>query len=156
MHPYGGLGPDYRWAFPGGAGQFPVLARDAGAIRELTRIVRAYPVRGLVAIRPNRAEPWDFGRASDANVFDYVGQLGIPLRPVHHFPDDAEGFFLSLHTRSFPDYAARIEFLRGSSLPMLVTDGLAATLDKSVSWTAPNVHVIEASVDYPAVVDFAG
>ena len=155
LHPYGGLGPDYRWAFPGGAGQFPALARDAGAIRELTRIVRAYPVRGLVAARPSRAEPWDFGSASDANVFDYVGQLGIPLRPAHDFPDDAEGFFLSLHTRSFPDFAARIEFLRGSSLPMLVTDGLAATLDRAFL-DRPNVHVIEASVDYPAVVDFAG
>ena len=155
LHPYGGLGPDYHWAFPGGAGQFPALVRDAGAIRELTRIVRANPVRGLVAARPNRAEPWDFGRASDANVFDYVGQLGIPLRPAHDFPDDAEGFFLSLHTRSFPDFADKIAFLRGSSLPMLVTDGLAATLDPAFL-DRPNVHLIEASVDYPAVVDFGG
>ena len=155
LHPYGGLGPDYHWAFPGGAGQFPAILRDAGPIRELTRIVRANRVRGLVAARPNRAEPWDFGRAGDANVFDYVGQLGIPLRPARDFPDDAEGFFLSLHTRSFPDFAAKIAFLRGSSLPVLVTDGLAATLDPAFL-ERPNVYVIEASVDYPAVVDFGG
>ena len=155
LHPYGGLGPDYHWAFPGGARQFPAILRDAGPIRELTRIVRANPVRGLVAARPNRAEPWDFGRAGDANVFDYVGQLGIPLRPARDFPDDAEGFFLSLHTRSFPDFAAKIAFLRGSSLPVLVTDGLAATLDPAFL-ERPNVYVIEASVDYPAVVDFGG
>ena len=117
--------------------------------------MRDNPARGLVAARPTRAEPWDFGHAYDANVFDYIGQLGIPLRPTRDFPDDAEGFFLSLHTRSFPDFAAKIASLRDSNVPVLVTDGLAVTLDRAFL-AQPNVYVIEASVSHPGLLDFQG
>jgi len=155
LHPYGGIAPEYLWALPGGEGQFPEIMRDVEEINQLARIVNENPVRGLVAARPNRAEPWDHGKAYDANVFDYIGQTGVPLRPVRDFPGDAEGYFLSLHTRSFPDYNKKIEFLRSSSLPILITDGLASTLDKNFL-DKPNVFVIQASVPYPSVFDYRG
>lgn len=155
LHPYGGIGPRYHWALPGGEGQFPTLLKDAPELFKLARIVRENPARGLVAARPARAEPWEFGKAYDANVFDYVGQIGIPLRPVRDFPEDAEGFFLSLHTRSLSSFGEKIERLRHTTVPILVTDGLASTLDESFL-DRPNVFVVDASVSTPSVFDYRG
>ena len=155
LHPYGGISPNYRWGFPGGEGQFQIILNDSAEISKLASIVNENRVRGLVAARPNRAEPWDFGTAYDANVFDYIGQVGIPLRPTRDFPGDAEGFFLSLHTRSFPDYDEKIKSLRDSSVPILMTDGLAATLDQEFI-DKPNVFVIQGSVSNPSVFDYRG
>jgi len=155
LHPYGGLSPQYAWGLRGGEGQFPAILRDAAELRKLVRIAQEHPVRGLVAARPNRAEPWDSGKAYDANVFDYIGQVGIPLRPTRDFPQDAEGFFLSLHTRSLPRYEEKIEELRISDVPILITDGLASTLEKDFL-AKPNVFVIRSSVPVPCVIDYRG
>lgn len=155
LHPYGGMSPSYDWGLRGGEGQFPAILRDSAELQKLVKITNENPVRGLVAARPNRAEPWDSGKAYDANVFDYIGQIGIPLRPTHDFPEDAEGFFLSLHTRSLPRYEEKIEALRHASVPILLTDGLAATLDKDFLDRA-NVFVIRSSVPAPCVIDYRG
>jgi len=155
LHPYGGISPSYHWALPGGEGQFPTLLRDLPELLKLARIVKENPARGLVAARPARAEPWEFRKAYDAYVFDYVGQIGVPLRPVRDFPEDAEGFFLSLHTRSLPNYEQEIERLRHTTVPILVTDGLASTLDEPFL-DRSNVFVIEASVSTPSVFDYRG
>ena len=153
LHPYGGLSPDYHWALRTGKGEFPKLLADLSELDKLAAIVRENTPRGLVAARPARAEPWDFGKAYDANVFDYVGQLGIPLLPRRDLPDQAEGYFLSLHARSLPDYEKKIQSLRNTAVPILVTDGLASLLDLEFL-NRPNVQVIEASVPEPTVYDY--
>ena len=155
LHPYGGISPKYYWGLRGGEGQFPTILRDSAALNRLIKIVKENRARGLVAARPNRVEPWDLGKAYDANVFDYIGQVGIPLRPTRDFPEDAEGFFLSLHTRSLPEYEEKMEEIRSSDVPVLVTDGLAATLDKAFV-DKPNVFVIQSSVPIPCVFDYRG
>ena len=153
LHPYGGISPNYHWFPPGGKGQYPSLLADAPALFKLAAIVKDNPPRGLATARPARAEPWDFGKAYDANVFDYIGQLGIPLLPMRDLPDHAEGYFLSLHTRSLPDYEKKIRSLANSRAPILVTDGLASLLDTAFL-QRPNVQVIEASVPAPTLYDY--
>jgi hypothetical protein len=153
LHPYGGLSPNYHWGLPAGKGQFPKFLADRPELDKLATIVRENPPRGLATARPARAEPWDFGKAYDANVFDYLGQLGIPLLPKRDLPAQAEGYFLSLHARSLPDYEKKIQSLRHTVVPILVTDGLASLLDLEFL-NRPNVQVIEASVPEPTVYDY--
>ena len=153
LHPYGGLSPNYHWFPPGGKGQYPSLLADAPALFKLAAIVKDNPPRGLATARPARAEPWDFGKAYDANVFDFIGQLGVPLLPMRDLPEQAEGYFLSLHARSLPDYQRKIQSLAQSRSPILVTDGLASLLDREFL-DRPNVQVIEASVPEPTLYDY--
>ncbi len=152
LHPYGGISRDYHWALPTGKGQFPELLRDRPELVKLATIVKNNRPRGLAVARPARAEPWDFGKAYDSNVFDYIGQLGIPLLPMRDLPDRAEGYFLSLHTRSLPDYKEKIQGLAHNLSPILVTDGFASLLDAEFL-ERPNVQVIEASVPEPHLND---
>lgn len=120
---------------------------------KLAKIVKDNPPRGLVAARPARAEPWDFGKAYDANIFDFIGQLGVPLLPMRDLPDHAEGYFLSLHTRSLSDYKVKIQKLAHSRSPILVTSGLASLLNQEFL-NRPNVQVIDASVPNPTLYDY--
>ncbi len=71
---------------------------------------------------------------------------------MRDLPDRAEGYFLSLHTRSLPDYKEKIQGLAHNLSPMLVTDGFASLLDAEFL-ERPNVQVIEASVPEPHLND---
>jgi hypothetical protein len=154
LHPYGGISSKFDWDL-GGEGEFPALLRDTSALVKLASIVKENPLRGLATARPSRVKPWDFGKAYDANVFDFIGQLGIPLLSMRNLPERAEGYFLSLHVRGLADYQSKIQKLTESRAPILVTDGLASFLDRQLL-DSPNVQVIETSVSEPTLYDYRG
>ena len=149
--------PAYHWGIPGGEGQFSALLEDRQPLLELARIVQENEPRGLVTVLPPRPQPWDFGKAYDANIFDYLAQVGIPLLPRADFPDggDVETAFLSLHARSVAGHETAIEQLAERAPALLVTDGLAATLSDDLL-ARPNIRVIEASVTSPKLFDYQG
>jgi hypothetical protein len=74
---------------------------------------------------------------------------------MRDIPAEADGYFLSLHARSLPDFEKKVDRLRGSDAVILITDGLAATLDKAFL-DKPNVLLITSSVPAPCVFDLRG
>jgi len=96
--------------------QFDRLADLAGFVRE-------HPVVGVPAYKPPNSDP-----AGDMYLMDFLGMLGIPLVPVHEFPDDAPVVFLPAQAAADPDLPARMKkaWARGTSA--VVTTNLLIAL----------------------------
>jgi len=58
-------------------------------LAELAAFVREHPVVGVPAYKPPNSDP-----AGDMYIMDFLGMLGIPLIPVHEFPESAPVIFL--------------------------------------------------------------
>jgi len=153
LHPFGGLSTEYGWVFPGGQHQFQKLLADLEGLVRLKAIADANPPRGLLAARPIHAEPHISGKAYDANIFDFLGLVGIPVVMSSRLTGEAEGYFLSLHARSAEGFKEVIATLNTSPKPVLLTDGLASVLDDSLLH-GPNVHVLHASIPMPTLYDY--
>jgi hypothetical protein len=92
---------------------------------------------GVAAYRPINTSP---GR--EAGVFDFVGMAGVPLVPCHEFPTEAPALFLSVHAQKDPELATKLAAFAATGRPVLITDGLARHLKRSVPDRASNVHVL--------------
>ncbi|MFZ2146176.1 MAG: hypothetical protein WAV28_03065 [Sedimentisphaerales bacterium] len=58
-------------------------------LADLAAFVREHPVVGVPAYKPPNSDP-----AGDMYIMDFLGMLGIPLIPVHEFPESAPVIFL--------------------------------------------------------------
>ncbi len=100
------------------------LRAEIPGLFKLAELVRGKPIRGIAAPKPPN---------SDANgeqyVFDFVGMLGLPLVPTAKIDTDAEAAFFSVHALKDPRFPAKLEMMLNVGKPVLITDGLAGSLD---------------------------
>jgi hypothetical protein len=99
---------------------------------------RRIPI-GIAAYKPANSNPDE-----EAFVFDDVGMLGLPLVPVHQFPEEAPAVFFSVHALKDPEFLTRLAFTIGTGKPVLLTDGLAHRLDNKITGQ-PNVRILKVA-----------
>ena len=99
-------------------------------------------VAGIAAYKPPNSHP-----GKEPRVFDFVGMMGLPLVPCHEFPAEAKAAFFSVHALKDPKLAERLSAFIASGKPVLLTDGLAATLSGKVKLEASNVRVLPVKGD---------
>ena len=94
------------------AAQFEQLA-------DLAAFVRTHPVTGVPAYKPPNSDP-----AGDMYLLDFLGMLGIPLVPVHEFPEHAPVIFLPAQAAADPDLHQHAEAARARGAHLIVTTNL--------------------------------
>lgn len=92
---------------------------------------------GVAAYKPPSSPP-----GGEARVFDFVGMMGLPLVPCHEFPEKAPAAFFSFHALKDPDLPTKLSRLLDRGVPVLVTDGLAKSLEGRVALQRPNVRIL--------------
>ncbi len=97
------------------AAQFEQLA-------DLAAFVREHPVTGVPAYKPSNSDP-----AGDMYLMDFLGMLGIPLAPVHEFPENAPVIFLPAQAAADPDLYERVKKARARGAHLIVTTNLLIT-----------------------------
>ncbi len=112
--------------------EIPELLEVAGQVRRRTPI-------GIAAYKPPNSAP-----DGDDYVFDHVGMLGMPLEPVHTFPEDAKAIFLSVHALADPDLGPKLTKYLATGRPVLITEGLARRLSGRWKLDAENLHLLRA------------
>jgi len=92
--------------------QFDLLA-------DLAAFVREHPVTGVPAYKPPNSDP-----AGDMYIMDFLGMLGIPIVPVHRFPEDAPVIFLPAQAAADPDLLGHINKARSRGADIIFTTNL--------------------------------
>lgn len=93
-------------------GQFDRLA-------DLAAFVRTHPVVGVPAYKPPNSDP-----AGDMYLMDFLGMLGIPLVPVHQFPESASVMFLPAQAAADPALLERVKAALDRGASVIVTANL--------------------------------
>jgi len=86
---------------------------------ELAAFVRKHPVIGIPAYKPPNSDP-----GGDMYIMDFLGMLGIPLVPVHKFPESAPIIFLPAQAASDPFLLNHIKKARARGAYLIVTTSL--------------------------------
>ena len=114
-------------------------------IPELLKVAKEIQKRaviGLAAYKPPNSHP-----ENEKRLFDFIGMLGMPLVPCHTFPTNAPAAFFSLHALKDADFVPKLTAFIKAGKPVLLTDGLAQQLAKSVRLDSHNVHVLPVKGD---------
>jgi hypothetical protein len=109
---------------------------------EVAKQVRDREAIGIAAYKPPNSHP-----ENEQRVFDFVGMLGLPLVPGHEFPASAPAAFFSVHALKDSALIPKLERFIQSGKPVLITDGLARTLDGKLKLDAKNVRVLAVKGD---------
>ena len=99
------------------------VAAQFDRLADLAAFVRKHPVVGVPAYKPPNSDP-----AGDMYLMDFLGMLGIPLVPVHEFPDDAPMVFLPAQAAADPDLPARMKKAWANGTSVVVTTNLLLAL----------------------------
>ncbi|MHC4327279.1 MAG: hypothetical protein ACYSWW_04045 [Planctomycetota bacterium] len=100
------------------------LRAEIPGLFKLAQLVRGKPIRGIAAPKPPNSDA-----GGEQYVFDFVGMLGLPLVPTAKIDTDAEAAFFSEHALKDPQFPAKLETMLNAGKPVLITDGLAGSLD---------------------------
>ncbi len=92
---------------------------ESGRLAELAAFVREHPVIGVPAYKPPNSDP-----AGDMYIMDFLGMLGIPIIPVHEFPEDAPVIFLPAQAAADPDLLGKIKTARARGARLIFTTSL--------------------------------
>jgi len=95
---------------------------QSGRLVELAAFVRQHPVIGIPAYKPPNSDP-----AGDMYIMDFLGMLGIPIIPVHEFPQSAPVIFLPAQAAADPQLLDHIETARARGAHLILTTSLLAT-----------------------------
>ena len=96
-------------------------------LADVAAFVREHPVTGVPAYKPPNSDP-----AGDMYIMDFLGMLGIPIVPVHKFPDEAPVIFLPAQAAADPDLLDHIKKAYTSGADLIFTTNLLnASLDGS-------------------------
>jgi len=95
--------------------EFDVLA-------DLAAFVRGHPVIGVPAYKPPNSDP-----AGDMYIMDFLGMLGIPLVPVHEFPEESPMIFLPAQAAADPKLMDHIHQARDKGAHLIFTTNLLLT-----------------------------
>jgi len=85
----------------------------------LAAFVREHPVVGIPAYKPPNSDP-----AGDMYIMDFLGMLGIPLVPVHRFPEDAPVIFLPAQAAADPNLLDHVSKARNRGAQLILTTNL--------------------------------
>ena len=88
-------------------------------LAELAAFVRQHPVIGIPAYKPPNSDP-----GGDMYIMDFLGMLGIPLVPVHKFPESAPVIFLPAQAASDPSLLNHIKKARAKGAYLIITTSL--------------------------------
>jgi hypothetical protein len=88
-------------------------------LADLAAFVREHPVTGVPAYKPPNSDP-----AGDMYIMDFLGMLGIPLVPMHKFPDDASVIFLPAQAAADPDLLSHINKAHSRGADLIFTTNL--------------------------------
>ncbi len=105
---------------------YPDHARVVGQfdrLADLAAFVRTHPVVGVPAYKPPNSDP-----AGDMYLMDFLGMLGIPLVPVHEFPESASTIFLPAQAAADPNLFNRVNVALDKGANVIVTTSLLLTL----------------------------
>jgi len=91
-------------------------------LAELAAFVREHPVIGIPAYKPPNSDP-----SGDMYIMDFLGMLGIPLVPVHEFPESAPVIFLPAQSASDPYLLNHINKARARGAYLIITTSLLIT-----------------------------
>jgi len=97
-------------------GQFDRLA-------DLADFIRTHPVVGVPAYKPPNSDP-----AGDMYLMDFLGMLGIPLVPVHEFPESAPVILLPAQAAADRDLLDRVKVALNNGANVIVTTSLLLVL----------------------------
>jgi hypothetical protein len=89
----------------------------------LAAFVREHPVTGVPAYKPPNSDP-----AGDMYLMDFLGMLGIPLVPMHEYPQGALLVFLPAQAAADPDLFARMKKSWAAGAQLIVTTSLLLAL----------------------------
>ncbi len=90
-------------------------------LAELAAFVREHPVIGIPAYKPPNSDP-----GGDMYIMDFLGMLGIPIVPVHKFPESAPVIFLPAQAASDPYLLKHIKKARARGVFLIITTSLLA------------------------------
>ncbi|MBC8468768.1 MAG: hypothetical protein H8D56_04790 [Planctomycetes bacterium] len=88
-------------------------------LAELAAFVREHPVIGIPAYKPPNSDP-----GGDMYIMDFLGMLGIPLVPVHKFPESAPVIFLPAQAAADPYLLNHIKKARAGGAYLIITTSL--------------------------------
>ncbi len=120
-----------------GPANVAALRREIPGLLETAGNVAHRSLRGVAAYKPANSAP-----GLEKRVFDFVGMLGIPLVPCHEFPSNAPAAFFSRHALKDPGFPSKLRAFLDTGRPVLMTDGLAATLPATLWKDHPSVVVL--------------
>jgi hypothetical protein len=92
-------------------------------LAELASFVHEHPVIGVPAYKPPNSDP-----AGDMYIMDFLGMLGIPLIPVHEFPESAPVIFLPAQAAADANLLEHINKARARGAHLIVTTSLLVAL----------------------------
>jgi hypothetical protein len=95
------------------------VVAQSGRLAELAAFVRQHPVIGIPAYKPPNSDP-----AGDMYIMDFLGMLGIPIIPVHEFPQSAPAIFLPAQAAADPQLLDHIESARARGTHLILTTSL--------------------------------
>ena len=95
------------------------IIAEFNLLADLAAFVREHPVIGVPAYKPPNSDP-----AGDMYIMDFIGMLGIPLIPVHKFPESAPVVFLPAQAAADPSLLKHINRARARGTYLIITTNL--------------------------------
>ncbi len=90
-------------------------------LADLARSVAENPVVGVVGYKPINSDA-----GGDLYIMDFIGTLGIPLVPVHQYPEDAEVIFLPTQAAADTEILSKVEKTLSKGSTIVFTTGFLA------------------------------
>lgn len=101
------------------------LVQQFGHLADLAAFVRTHPVVGVPAYKPPNSDP-----GGDMYLMDFLGMLGIPLVPVHQFPESASVMFLPAQAAADPALLERVKAALDRGASVIVTANLLIAMPR--------------------------
>ena len=92
-------------------------------LADLAAFVQAHPIVGVPAYKPPNSDP-----GGDMYLMDFLGMLGIPLVPVHEYPEGAPVIFLPAQAATDPDLSEKMRRSWAGGARIIVTTNLLLAL----------------------------
>ena len=102
------------------------ITAEFDRLADLAAYVRQHPVVGVPAYKPPNSDP-----GGDMYLMDFLGMLGIPLIPVHKFPESPPIIFLPAQAAADPDLLSHVKKAMEKGTRVIVTTGLLLALPQA-------------------------
>lgn len=105
-------------------------------LADLAKAVAAHPVTGVAGYKPVNSDA-----GGDLYLMDFIGMLGIPLVPVHRYPENAKVVFLPTQAAADEGIFPKVEKSLANGTTVIFTTGfLAAAKDGEKLAALAGVH----------------
>ena len=101
----------------------PKVVAEFEQLATLAAFVRTHPVVGVPAYKPSNSEPY-----GDMYLMDFLGMFGIPLVPVHEFPEGASVVLLPAQAATDPDLLTHARRAMANGTHIIITTSLLIAL----------------------------